>query len=51
MTWIRKRYTKVFTMECEAGSNVWEQTVSLIGGRNTNLPADTTTLFDVNQDN
>ena len=51
MTWIRKRYTKVFTMDVESGSNVWEQTVSLIGGRNSNLPVDTVTLFDVNQDN
>ena len=50
MTWIRKKYTKVFTMDVESGSDVWEQTVSLIGGRNTNGPADTVTLFDTNQD-
>lgn len=51
MTWIRKKYTKVFTMEVEAGTDSWEQTISLIGGRNATGPADTTTLFDVNQDN
>ncbi len=51
MTWIRKKYTRVFTMDCEAGSDVWEQTVSLIGGRNSTGPADTVTLFDTNQDN
>jgi len=50
-TWIRKKYTKVFTMDAEAGSDSWVQTVSLIGGRNAAGPADTTTLFDVNQDN
>lgn len=50
-TWIRKKYTKVFTMDVEAGTDSWVQTVSLIGGRNANAPADTTTLFDVNQDN
>ncbi len=51
MTWIRKKYTRVFTMDCEAGSDVWEQTISLIGGRNQTSPADTTTLVDTNQDN
>ena len=51
MTWIRKKYTRVFTMDAEAGSDVWEQTVSLIGGRNATAPADTVTLTDVNQDN
>ena len=24
MTWIRKKYTRVFTMDAEAGSDVWE---------------------------
>lgn len=38
-------------MDCEAGSDVWEQTISLIGGRNATSPADTTTLTDTNQDN
>ena len=51
MTWIRKKYTRVFTIDAEAGSDVWEQTVSLIGGRNATTPADTVTLTDVNQDN
>ena len=51
MTWIRKKYTRVFTIDAEAGSDVWEQTVSLIGGRNSTGPADTITLTDVNQDN
>lgn len=49
-TWIRKKYTKVFVMDCEGGSDVWETTVSLIGGKNSNAVADTYTLNDVNQD-
>lgn len=48
MTWIRKKYTKVFTMVAEEGSNSWEQTVSLIGGANESTPNDTVTLQDVN---
>jgi len=51
MTWIRKRYTKVYTMNCEAGSNEWGQTISLIGGKNTTVAADTITLGDISQDN
>ena len=50
-TVIRKKYTKVFLMECEDGSDVFENTVSLIGGRNSSgAPDDTVTLGDVNQD-
>jgi hypothetical protein len=50
-TVIRKKYTKVFLMECEDGSDVYEATVSLIGGRNSSgAPDDTVTLGDVNQD-
>ncbi len=48
MTWIRKRYTKVFTMVAEEGSDSWEQTVSIIGGANESTPNDTITLQDVN---
>ncbi len=48
MTWIRKKYTKVFTMTAEAGSDSWEQTVSIIGGANESTPNDTVTLQDVN---
>ncbi len=50
MTWIRKKYTRVFTMDCEAGTDSWNATVSLIAGKNVNAPADTVTLTDVNQD-
>ncbi len=50
MTWIRKKYTRVFTMDAEAGSDSWNATVSLIAGKNANAPADTVTLTDVNQD-
>lgn len=50
MTWIRKKYTRVFTMTAPAASDVYAQTISLIGGRNANDPANTITLFDVNQD-
>ncbi len=48
MTWIRKKYTKVFTMAVESGSDSWEQTVSIIGGANETTPNDTVTLSDVN---
>ena len=46
--WVRKKYTKVFTMDCEEGTDSWVQTISLIGGRNGNAPADTICLTDVN---
>ncbi len=48
MTWIRKKYTKVFTMDVEKGALEWDQTVSLIGGANETTPNDTITLEDVN---
>lgn len=48
MTWIRKKYTKVFTMVAEEGSDSWEQTVSIIGGANESTPNSTITLQDVN---
>lgn len=48
MTWIRKKYTKVFTMLVEEGSDSWEQTVSIIGGANQSTPNSTITLQDVN---
>jgi len=48
MTWIRKKYTKVFTMLVEEGSDSWEQTVSIIGGPNESTPNSTVTLQDVN---
>ncbi len=48
MTWIRKKYTKVFTMNVETGALEWESTVSLIGGANESTPNDTITLNDVN---
>ncbi len=51
MTWIRKKYTKVFTMEANAGTDAYQQTISLIGGRNATQPGSTITLADVNQDN
>ncbi len=50
MTWIRKKYTRVFTMVAEEGSDSWEQTVSIIGGPNASTPNSTVTLQDVNQD-
>ncbi len=48
MTWIRKKYTRVFTMVAEEGSDSWEQTVSIIGGPNASTPNSTVTLQDVN---
>lgn len=50
-TWIRKKYTKVFLMQVEAGSDVFETTISLIGSKNSSAPGDTITIADVNQDN
>lgn len=50
MTWIRKKYTKVFEMPVEENSDNYFQTVSLIGTKNSNDPANTITLNDVNQD-
>ena len=51
-TIVRKKYTRVFTMDVEDGSDVFEKTISFIGGRNsTGVPDTTVTLLDVNQDN
>lgn len=50
MTWIRKKYQKVITMEIPAGSDVWQKTVSLIGSKNSTSPADTYTVSEVNND-
>lgn len=50
MTWIRKKYQKVITMEIPGGSDVWEKTVSLIGSKNSNSPNDTYTVSEVNND-
>ncbi len=50
-TYVRKRYTKVFTLEARLNGTVAEQTVSLIGAKNLSEPNSTVTLFSVNQDN
>lgn len=51
MTWIRKKYTKVFEIPIGANSDKWNVTVSLIGTKNSNDVPNTITLSDVNQDN
>ncbi len=50
MTWVRKKYQKVITMEIPAGADVWQKTVSLIGSKNATSPADTYTISEVNND-
>ncbi len=51
MTWIRKKYTKVFPVEIAANANESTSTISFIGGRNSSAPAGTITIADVNQNN
>jgi len=48
MTWIRKKYTRVFTMDIREGGEVYERTISLIGAKNPNNINGTITLTDVN---
>lgn len=50
-TWVRKKYTKVFEMRVASGTNVYNQTISLIGGKNSNDIPNTVTLESVDQDN
>lgn len=55
LTYIRKKYTKVFNFDTvivppATTTNFSFYTVSLIGGENSNNPNRTITLFDVNQD-
>ncbi len=52
MTWIRKKYTKIFQVPIIANNDNYSVTVSLIGAKNSNgVLGDTITLSDVNQDN
>lgn len=48
MTWVRKKYTKVFPVEIAANANESTTTISIIGGRNATAPANTITIADVN---
>lgn len=54
LTYVRKRYTKVFTMDVTGSpsQDTWERTISHIHNRNANASDvnDTITLFDVDQD-
>ncbi len=54
LTYVRKRYTKVFTMDVTGSpaQDTWEKTIFHIHNRNSNAadPLDTITLFDVDQD-
>lgn len=50
-TWVRKKYTKVFEMRVASGANQFNQTISLIGGKNSNDIPNTVTLESVDQDN
>ncbi len=50
MTWVRKKYTKTFTLEAPGNSDRAVATISLIGGKNNQDPLSTVTLTDVNQD-
>ena len=51
LTYVKKKYTRVFQMEPAIGTDYWYQTISLIGGRNAADPVNTKTVFDNNQDN
>ncbi len=58
LTYVKKRYTKVFTMDVIGGAapgggeRSWERTISHVHNRNSNAtdPNATITLFDVDQD-
>lgn len=50
MTWIRKKYTRVFDIDTETGQDNFFKTVSLIGAVNSADPGNTITLASVNQD-
>lgn len=50
MTYVKKKYTRVFVMNPPVASDVFQATVSLIGGKNNQDPNNTASLFDVNQD-
>ena len=50
LTYVKKRYSRVFTMPIKAGRDVYEATISLIGGNNTANSTGTITINDVNQD-
>ncbi len=50
MTWIRKKYTKTFTMDARTADSAAGYTISLIGAKNNQNPNFTITLNDVNQD-
>ncbi len=51
MTWIRKKYTRTFTLDALTADEDATATVSLIGGKNNQNPNGTITLIDANQDN
>lgn len=38
-TWIRKKYTRTFVLECDDQTDTTGYTISLIGGRNAQSPA------------
>lgn len=50
MTWIRKKYTRTFTLDALTAADNAFATISLIGGKNNQDPTNTVTLFDNNQD-
>jgi len=50
MTWIRKKYTRTFTLDALTAAESAQATISLIGGKNNQDPTNTVTLFDNNQD-
>lgn len=50
MTWIRKKYTKTFTLDAPTADDNISATISIIGAKNNQTPNSTITLFDVNQD-
>ena len=51
MTYIRKKYTAVEVLNVNPASDVYERTISLIGGKNLTNPANTFTLTRTDNDN
>lgn len=50
LTYVKKRYSRVFTMPIKAGRDAFEATISLIGGKNSANSSGTVSINDVNQD-
>ena len=50
LTYVRKRYCKTFTLDCDTGNDRTAVTISHIGAKNFTDPVNTITLSDCDQD-